>query len=110
MAHERALPATAEELLRAWELRPEGPLRSGEAGIVLPVRRADGGGVADAARIVRRRFDLLTEMLHLDRERAARWTMARLLQNALGDIEDGEPAIAPAATVIEDALRSAGWC
>ncbi|WP_143049274.1 hypothetical protein [Microbacterium sp. LCT-H2] len=47
-------------------------------------------------------------MLHLDRARAARWTTARLLQNTLWDIEDGEPAIAPAATVLDDALRSAG--
>jgi len=65
-------------------------------------------GTVDAGRIVRRRFDILTEMLHLDRARAARWTTARLLQNALWDIEDGEPAIAPAATVLDDALRSAG--
>lgn len=65
-------------------------------------------GTVDAARIVRRRFDILTEMLHLDRARAARWTTARLLQNTLWDIEDGEPAIAPAATVLDDALRSAG--
>lgn len=65
-------------------------------------------GAVDAGRIVRRRFDILTEMLHLDRAHAARWTTARLLQNTLWDIEDGEPAIAPAATVLDDALRSAG--
>ena len=36
------LPSTAEDLLRKWDLRPEGAVRSGEAGVVVPVRRADG--------------------------------------------------------------------
>ena len=59
---------------------------------------------ADAPRIVRRRFDLLTDMLGLDRGRAAGWTWARLLQNTLWDIEDGEPAISAAAGLLDDAL------
>ncbi|MER5492311.1 aminoglycoside phosphotransferase family protein [Streptomyces sp. NPDC002454] len=37
------------------------------------------------------RFDHLTERLGLDRARAARWTLARVLQNSLWDVEDGEP-------------------
>ncbi len=41
----------------------------------------------DTPRIVRRRFDLLTEVLGLDRARATRWTSGRLLQNVYG--EDG---------------------
>ncbi len=60
----------------------------------------------DAARIVRRRFDILTDMLQLDRDRATAWTAARLLQNTLWDIEDGEQAIAYSATVLDDALQS----
>lgn len=63
---------------------------------------------ADAARIVRRRFDILSDMLHLDRACAARWTSARLLQNTLWEIEDGRPTIPTAAKVLDDALRSAG--
>lgn len=59
---------------------------------------------ADAARLVRRRFDTLTEMLALDRQRAAAWTRARLMQNTLWDIEDGNAAISTATTVIDDAL------
>ncbi|WP_020015254.1 aminoglycoside phosphotransferase family protein [Promicromonospora sukumoe] len=59
----------------------------------------------DARRVVRRRFDVLTDVLDLDRERAAGWTLGRLLQNALWDIEDGEPALAPAALVTAEALR-----
>ncbi|MFJ3578370.1 aminoglycoside phosphotransferase family protein [Streptomyces rubiginosohelvolus] len=56
-------------------------------------------------RVVRRRFDLLTDALGLDRPRAAGWTLGRLLQNALWDIEDGEPGLAPSAVVIAEALR-----
>ncbi|WP_307714798.1 aminoglycoside phosphotransferase family protein [Streptomyces sp. V4I23] len=36
------------------------------------------------------RFDLLTEVLGLDRERARAWTLGRLLQNGLWEIGDGE--------------------
>ncbi|MFE5960199.1 aminoglycoside phosphotransferase family protein [Streptomyces rubiginosohelvolus] len=59
----------------------------------------------DPLRVVRRRFDLLTDTLGLDRARAAGWTLGRLLQNALWDIEDGEPRLAPSAVVIAEALR-----
>ncbi|MBS0024008.1 aminoglycoside phosphotransferase family protein [Microbacterium paraoxydans] len=62
--------------------------------------------VSDAHRIVRRRFDILTEMLNLDRARAAGWTVARLLQNTLWDIEDGQAAISPSAKTVDDALAS----
>ena len=61
----------------------------------------------DATRLVRRRFDILTEMLDLDRHRAAAWTRARLLQNTLWDIEDGQPAISAAAKLVDDALLAA---
>ncbi|GAA2788833.1 aminoglycoside phosphotransferase family protein [Streptomyces showdoensis] len=39
------------------------------------------------------RFDLLTERLGLDRARARAWTLGRVLQNGLWDVEDGEPAL-----------------
>ncbi|MEU1128911.1 APH(6)-I family aminoglycoside O-phosphotransferase [Streptomyces sp. NPDC005900] len=60
----------------------------------------------DMARVVRRRFDLLTEALGLDRARAAGWTYGRLLQNALWDIEDGRTALDPAAVTLSEALRN----
>ncbi|MFF3530368.1 aminoglycoside phosphotransferase family protein [Streptomyces rubiginosohelvolus] len=56
-------------------------------------------------RVVGRRFDLLTDALGLDRARAAGWTLGRLLQNALWDIEDGEQRLAPSAVVMAEALR-----
>ncbi|MFF3845919.1 aminoglycoside phosphotransferase family protein [Streptomyces sp. NPDC002328] len=39
---------------------------------------------------VRWRFDAMTEVLSLDRPRAHAWTLARLLQNTLWTIEDGD--------------------
>ena len=41
------------------------------------------------------RFDALTDTLSLDRERARAWTLARILQNALWNIEDGDPLEEP---------------
>ncbi|MBT2449699.1 hydroxyurea phosphotransferase [Streptomyces sp. ISL-43] len=42
------------------------------------------------AREVRWRFDLLAEAVGADRERARAWTLGRVLQNCLWDVEDGE--------------------
>ncbi|MGW2033152.1 aminoglycoside phosphotransferase family protein [Streptomyces spinosus] len=44
----------------------------------------------DAAE-VRWRFDAMTDVLGLDRARARAWTLGRLLQNILWDVEDGRP-------------------
>lgn len=68
---------------------------------------SDDPARTDAPLLVRRRFDILTEMLDLDRHRAAVWTRARLLQNTLWDIEDGQPAISVAAKLIDEALPAA---
>ncbi|OEJ95205.1 aminoglycoside phosphotransferase family protein [Streptomyces thermolilacinus] len=57
-----------------------------------------------AVRVVRRRFDLLTEALGLDRARATGWTLGRLLQNSLWDIDDGATALAPASVTVARAL------
>lgn len=40
---------------------------------------------------VMRRFDLMTEVMGLDRQRAAGWTLVRVLQNLLWDVEAGRP-------------------
>ena len=37
------------------------------------------------------RFDAMTEVLGLDRDRARAWTLGRVLQNALWAVEDGRP-------------------
>jgi streptomycin 6-kinase len=53
---------------------------------------------------VLRRFDLLTEVLGLDRRRAVVWTLGRVLQNALWDIEAGATRLAPAQVEIATAV------
>ncbi|MGW1994014.1 aminoglycoside phosphotransferase family protein [Embleya sp. NPDC001921] len=64
------------------------------------------GAVAggDVTRTVLRRFDLLTEVLDLDRQRATGWTLGRVLQNALWDIEDGETALNPEQVALAEVL------
>ncbi|MBU8550426.1 aminoglycoside phosphotransferase family protein [Streptomyces sp. IPPR8] len=37
------------------------------------------------------RFDAMTDVLGLDRERARTWTLGRVLQNCLWNVEDGDP-------------------
>ncbi|MEH1127699.1 aminoglycoside phosphotransferase family protein [Micromonospora sp. CPCC 206061] len=44
----------------------------------------------DVPRAVQRRFDLMTEVLGLDRERAVAWTLARILQNKLWEVESDD--------------------
>ncbi|OKH99331.1 hydroxyurea phosphotransferase [Streptomyces sp. CB02923] len=66
--------------------------------------RWDIAAPGEAHRVVRRRFDLLTDALGLDRERAVGWTLGRLLQNSLWDIEDGETALAPSQIAVAEAL------
>lgn len=54
----------------------------------------------DVARAVRRRFNLMIEIVGLDRQRAARWTLGRILQDALWNVADGERVFDPAREVI----------
>ncbi|WP_424189037.1 aminoglycoside phosphotransferase family protein [Actinokineospora sp. G85] len=58
----------------------------------------------DPARVVRRRFDLLTDALGLDRQRAAGWTLGRVLQNSLWDIEDGHTRLASGQVTVAHAV------
>ncbi|MFE6780124.1 aminoglycoside phosphotransferase family protein [Streptomyces sp. NPDC057702] len=59
------------------------------------------GGVT---RTVLRRFDLLTEALDLDRRRATGWTLGRVLQNSLWDVEDGKTTLDPVQVTIATTL------
>ncbi|MFE7116375.1 aminoglycoside phosphotransferase family protein [Streptomyces sp. NPDC057654] len=58
----------------------------------------------DTRRILLRRFDILTEALTLDRPRSTIWTLARLLQNELWNIEDGSTTLAPSSVAMAEAL------
>ncbi|MEV4754846.1 aminoglycoside phosphotransferase family protein [Micromonospora sp. NPDC049559] len=59
---------------------------------------------ADPRRAVLRRFDLMVEILGLDRGRATAWTLARVLQNTLWSIENGVRTIDSIQALIADAL------
>lgn len=50
------------------------------------------------------RFDAMSEVLGLDRERAKAWTLGRVLQNALWEIEDGRPLVADQLEVARQLL------
>ncbi|MFE7467166.1 aminoglycoside phosphotransferase family protein [Streptomyces sp. NPDC057499] len=67
-------------------------------------RWAEAEATGEVTRTVLRRFDQLTEVLGLDRQRATGWTLGRILQNALWDVEDGKKALDPAQIAIADAL------
>ncbi|MEW2262670.1 aminoglycoside phosphotransferase family protein [Streptomyces sp. NPDC047868] len=41
------------------------------------------------------RFDAMTDVLGLDRERARAWSLGRVLQNSLWNVEDGDPLETP---------------
>ncbi|MBB5934324.1 aminoglycoside phosphotransferase family protein [Streptomyces zagrosensis] len=83
------------------------PLAGDPAFDLLPAmdnRWSDVIASGDVSRTVLRRFDLLTEALSLDRRRATGWTLGRVLQNALWDIEDGKTVLEPAQVAISRAL------
>ena len=58
----------------------------------------------DVTRTVLRRFDVLTEAIGGDRRRAVGWTLGRVLQNALWDVEDGKSALEPSQVTIAGVL------
>jgi streptomycin 6-kinase len=58
----------------------------------------------DPARVVRRRFEVLVDVLGLDRDRAVAWTLGRVLQDTIWSVADGEGGIDDAQLVIAEAL------
>ncbi|TDC52469.1 hydroxyurea phosphotransferase [Jiangella ureilytica] len=58
----------------------------------------------DVERVVLRRFDLLTEVVGVDRGAAVGWTLGRVLQNALWEVEDGKTALDPADVALATVL------
>ncbi|HKN43395.1 MAG TPA: aminoglycoside phosphotransferase family protein, partial [Propionibacteriaceae bacterium] len=72
-----------------WKAIDPKPL-SGDSGFeLLPAlwnRWDDLVATGDLSQALLRRFDLMTEVLGLDRSRAARWTLGRVLQVAVWDL------------------------
>ena len=83
---------------------------AGEPGFELfpALRNRWGEAVAtgDVHAAVRRRFDLMTEVLGLDRQRAAAWTMGRVLQDVLWEVERGARVVGPVHRAIAHALST----
>ncbi|MFE9246070.1 aminoglycoside phosphotransferase family protein [Nocardiopsis sp. NPDC006938] len=123
----RDLSAEAGDRLLHWDLHyenvlaaPPGAARGpwlaidpkplvGDGGFeLLPALRdrwEEAEATGDALREVRRRFDLLTEAAGLDRERARAWTLVRVLENTLWEIEDGERPAAGVTGAVARALE-----
>jgi streptomycin 6-kinase len=94
-----------------WKAIDPKPL-SGDSGFeLLPAlwnRWDDLVETGDVPRALLRRFDLMTEVLGLDRSRAAGWTLGRVLQNAVWDlVQVSEPNILPAHRTIAEVLLDA---
>nr|WP_184829530.1 aminoglycoside phosphotransferase family protein [Jiangella mangrovi] len=114
------LPAAGDRLLH-WDLHDQNVLAgerepwlaidpvplAGDPGFDLwPAlnSRWDAVVAGDVERVVLRRFDLLTEIAGVDRAAAVGWTLGRILQNALWEIEDGKAALDPADVALAEVL------
>jgi streptomycin 6-kinase len=116
------LAGTAGDRLLHWDLHYENVLAgqrepwlaidpkplSGDPGFdLLPAlhnRWDEVVASGDVARAVLRRFDIMTEVLGLDRQRAVGYTLARVLQNSLWTVEDGEERLEQIQVAIARAL------
>jgi streptomycin 6-kinase len=94
-----------------WKAIDPKPL-SGDSGFeLLPAlwnRWDDLVRSGDVAHGLLRRFDLMTDVLGLERSRAAAWTVGRVLQNAVWDlVRFREPHVLPAHRTIAEVLLDA---
>jgi streptomycin 6-kinase len=94
-----------------WKAIDPKPLRGDSGFELLPAlwnRWDDLVRSGDVARALLRRFDLMTEVLGLDRARAVGWTLGRVLQNAVWDLVSfNEPRILPEHRIIAEVLIDA---
>jgi streptomycin 6-kinase len=95
-----------------WLAIDPNPLAGDSGFVLLPAlhnRWEEAVAAGDVPRAIRRRFDLMTNTLGLDRQRATNWTLARILQNALWEVEHDdtiwhtEPDRAIADTLLDNA-------
>ncbi|GAA2374663.1 aminoglycoside phosphotransferase family protein [Nonomuraea africana] len=78
----------------------------GDPGFELLPALRDRFPSTDVRKTVLHRFDLMVDGLGLDRDRAVGWTLGRVLQDSLWDLEDGESRISPDEIAIAEALLS----
>jgi streptomycin 6-kinase len=115
------LPVTAGRLLH-WDLHYDNVLAgerepwlaidpkplTGDPGFeLLPAlwnRWDDLTETGDVPRAVRRRFDLMVDVLGIEPRPAAAWTLGRVLENVLWEVDDGVTTVDPAFDAIARAL------
>ena len=98
------LPGTRPE---PWVAIDPKPLVGDPGYELLPALRnrfAEEAGPGDADASVRRRFDLLTEVVGIDRDRARAWTLVRVLEDCVWQLEDGRRARFGTAEAVAHAL------
>ncbi|MFV2196404.1 aminoglycoside phosphotransferase family protein [Nocardiopsis sp. LOL_012] len=81
---------------------------AGDPGFeLLPALRnrwAEAVATGDAGRETRRRFDLLTEAAALDRDRARAWTLVRVMQMCVWELESGADRLPEVPVAVASAL------
>lgn len=91
-----------------WTAIDPKPLSGDSAFELMPAlgnRWEDLVQTGDLTRALLRRFDVMTEVMALDRSRAATWTLARVLQNAVWDlVRFNEPHIQSSQRAIAEIL------
>jgi streptomycin 6-kinase len=90
------LAAHPSDRREPWLVIDPKPLAGDPGFELLPAlhnRWADVVASGNVPRAVRRRFDLMTGVLGLDRQRATGWTLARVLQNVLWDVENAATTV-----------------
>jgi streptomycin 6-kinase len=96
---------------RGWRAIDPKPLAGDPGFELLPAlwnRWEDVVASGDVLAAVRGRFDLMTEVMGLERERAAAWTLARVLQNVCWDLTSGRAAtFGPEHRAVAEALLGA---
>ena len=94
-----------------WKAIDPKPLQGDSGFELLPAlwnRWDDLVRSGDVARALLRRFDLMTDVLGLDRAQAVGWTLGRVLQNAVWDLVSfSEPRILPEHRIIAEVLIGA---
>ncbi|RKN06352.1 hydroxyurea phosphotransferase [Streptomyces radicis] len=91
--YDNVLGAHPSDPREPWLAIDPKPLAGDPGFDLLPAlhnRWDDVVATASVRRAVLRRFDLMTEVVGLDRGRATAWTLARVLQTALWDLENGD--------------------
>jgi streptomycin 6-kinase len=92
---------------KPWLVIDPKPLAGDPCFELLPAlgnRWDDLVATGDLPRAIRRRFDLMLDVTGLERERAVGWTMVRILQNVLWDLDGEEDEIDPNQLEIANAL------